>query len=141
MKKNSTKKAFTIIELMVVITIIGILASLVAPKFMKQLESAKVKTTKAQMEMFSTSLDSFNIDIGRYPTESEGLKVLWIKSKDIKGYDGPYLPKPAENDAWGNPYVYTQSSDNDHGFNILSYGKDGKEGGSGKSQDILLWEN
>jgi len=140
MKKNSTKKAFTIIELMVVITIIGILASLVAPKFMKQLEGAKVKTTKAQMEMFSTSLDSFNIDVGRYPTESEGLKVLWTKNKDIKGYDGLYLPKPAEKDAWGNPYIYTQTSD-DHGFNILSYGKDGKEGGSGKSQDILLWEN
>jgi general secretion pathway protein G len=140
MRINNSKKAFTIIELMVVITIIGILASLVAPKFMKQLEGAKVKTTKAQMEMFSTSLDSFNIDVGRYPTETEGLKVLWLKSKDIKGYDGPYLPKAVDKDAWGNPYVYTQTS-NEHGFNILSYGKDGKEGGTGKSEDILLWEN
>lgn len=141
MKKNSSKKAFTIIELMVVITIIGILASLVAPKFMGKLETAKVKTTKSQLEMLSTALDSFNLDTGRYPTESEGLKVLWTKSKDIKGYDGPYLPKPVEADAWGNPYVYKTTSSGDHPFNIISYGKDGKEGGEGKDADISLWDN
>jgi len=140
MRKNSSKKAFTIIELMVVITIIGILASLVAPKFMGKLETAKVKTTKSQLEMFSTALDSFNLDTGRYPKESEGLKVLWIKNKDIKGYDGPYLPKPVEADAWGNPYVYKTTS-GDHAFNIISYGKDGKEGGDGKNADISLWDD
>jgi len=139
MRKNSSKKAFTIIELMVVITIIGILASLVAPKFMGKLEGAKVKTTKAQLEMFSTALDSFNLDVGRYPTQSEGLKVLWTKSKDIRGYDGPYLPKPVEADAWGNPYIYKTGS-GDHPYNIISYGKDGKEGGEGKDADISLWE-
>lgn len=132
------KKGFTIIELMVVITIIGILASLVAPKFMGKLESAKVKTTKAQLEMLSTALDSFNLDTGRYPNDSEGLKVLWIKTKDIRGYDGPYLPKPVEQDAWGNPYVYKQTS-NDHGYDIVSYGKDGKEGGTDLAEDIALW--
>ena len=134
------KKAFTIIELMVVITIIGILASLVAPRFMGKLESAKIKTTKAQLEMFSTALDSFNLDVGRYPTDSEGLKVLWTKSKDIKGYDGPYLPKPVESDAWGNSYIYKLNS-NDHPYNIISYGKDGKEGGEGKDADISLWDS
>jgi general secretion pathway protein G len=140
MKRNSTKKAFTIIELMVVITIIGILASLVAPKFMGKLETAKVKTTKAQLEMFSTALDSFNLDVGRYPTESEGLKVLWTKTKDIQGYDGPYLPKPVDADAWGNPYVYKVTSD-DHAFDIISYGKDAKEGGEGKNADLSLWDS
>ena len=138
MKRNSFKKAFTIIELMVVITIIGILASLVAPKFMGKLEGAKVKTSKAQLAMLSTALDSFNLDIGRYPTESEGLKVLWIK-KDIRGYDGPYLPKPVEGDAWGNPYVYKVTSD-DHAYDVLSYGKDGKEGGDDKNADISVWD-
>lgn len=137
--KNSSKKAFTIIELMVVITIIGILASLIAPKFMGKLELAKRKTTKAQLEMFSTALDSFNLDVGRYPTDSEGLKVLWIKAKDIRGYDGPYLPKPAELDAWGNPYVYKRTSD-DHAYDIISYGKDGKEGGEEKDADISVWD-
>ena len=138
--KNNFKKAFTIIELMVVITIIGILASLVAPKFMGKLETTKVKTTKAQIEMLSTSLDSFNLDTGRYPTESEGLKVLWTKTKDIRGYDGPYLPKAVKADAWGNPYMYVTTSD-DHAFDIISYGKDGKEGGEGKNSDISLWED
>jgi len=106
MKKNNFKKAFTIIELMVVITIIGILASL---------------------------------DTGRYPTESEGLKVLWTR-KDIRGYDGPYLAKPVESDAWGNPYVYKVTSD-DHAYDISSYGKDGKEGGDGKNADISVWDH
>jgi len=139
MQNNNSKKAFTIIELMVVITIIGILASLVAPKFMGKLETAKVKTTKAQLEMLSTALDSFNLDVGRYPTESEGLKVLWTETKDIKGYDGPYLPKPVEADAWGNPYIYKTQADG-HPYNIISYGKDGKEGGEGKDADISVWD-
>jgi general secretion pathway protein G len=140
MKKNNSKQAFTIIELMVVITIIGILASLVAPKFIGKLETAKVKTTKAQLEMFSTALDSFNLDTGRYPSDSEGLAVLWTKRKDIRGYDGPYLPKPVTSDAWGNPYIYKKTSD-EHGFDILSYAKDGKEGGDEKNTDISIWEN
>jgi len=139
MKRNSTKKAFTIIELMVTITIMAILATLVAPKFMNNLESAKVKTTKSQLEMFSTALDSFNLDTGRYPTTSEGLKVLWTKSRDIKGYDGPYMDKPADIDAWGNPYIYKKTSD-DHGYNIISYGKDGKEGGDDRNKDLSSWE-
>ena len=139
MKKNSIKKAFTIIELMVVITIIGILASLVAPKFMGKLETAKVKATKAQLEMFSTALDSFNLDIGRYPTDSEGLDVLWTKTKDIRGYDGPYLPKPVAEDAWGNLYVYKTTSD-DHGYDLISYGKDGKEGGEETAKDLSIWD-
>ena len=140
MKKNSIKKAFTIIELMVVITIIAILASLVAPKFMGKLESAKVDTTKAQIKMFSTALDSFNLDVGRYPSDSEGLKVLWTKSKDIRGYDGLYLDKAVDLDAWGTPYVYKTTS-GDHGFDIISYGKDKKEGGKDKNADISLWDN
>jgi len=137
--RRNMKKAFTIIELMVVITIIGILASLVAPKFMGKLETSKIKTTRAQLAMFSTALDSFNLDVGRYPTDSEGLKVLWIKSRDIRGYDGPYLPKAVMADAWGNPYIYKKTSD-DHGYDIVSYGKDGKEGGEEKDADISLWD-
>jgi len=135
----NSKKGFTIIELMVVITIIGILASLVAPKFMGKLETAKVKTTKAQLEMFSTALDSFNLDVGRYPTEEEGLKVLWVKNNNIKGYDGPYLPKPVEADAWGNPYHY-KTGINDHPYDIVSYGKDGKSGGEDNAKDLSIWD-
>jgi len=140
MKNNSIKKGFTIIELMVVITIIGILASLVAPRFMNNLEGAKVKATQAQLSSFSTALDSFNLDTGRYPSKSEGLAVLWTKSKDIKGYDGPYLPKSKPDDEWGNPYIYKTTSD-DHGYDIISYGKDGQEGGDGKDADISIWDN
>jgi len=139
MKKNSIKKAFTLIELMVVITIIGLLASVIGPRLMGNVDKTKIKTTRSQLDNFATSLDMFNLDTGRYPTENEGLKVLWVKSKSIRGYDGPYMEKPVEVDAWGNAYVYKRTS-GDHDFNIISYGKDGKEGGKDRDSDISLWD-
>ena len=77
MKKRLNRKGFTLIELLVVMIIIGLLASLVAPKLFNKLESSKRKTAKAQIQMIETALDAFRLDVGRYPTTQEGLKVLW----------------------------------------------------------------
>jgi len=131
------RKAFTLIELLVVIVIIGLLASLVAPKFFSKLDDAKFKTAKAQLEMLSTALDAFRLDTGRYPTDQEGLAVLWAKKNDsIKGFSGPYLPKPVKQDPWGNPYVYKHESKNGNPYELYSLGPDGREGG----EDISVWE-
>ncbi len=137
--KKGNNKGFTLIELLVVMIIIGLLASLVAPKLFNKLESSKRKTAKAQIQMIETALDAFRLDVGRYPTTQEGLKVLWKNPGNIKKWDGPYLPKPVKEDPWGNPYVY--KSPGEHGpYDLYSLGADGKPGGTGDNADITSWQ-
>jgi general secretion pathway protein G len=133
-----SKKGFTLVELLVVIIIIGLLASIVAPKFFGKLDNAKVKTVEAQLDLISTALDTFKLDTGRYPTTDEGLESLW-KNKNIKNWGGKYLPKPLKNDPWGNPYYYKQPGQNGNEYDLMSLGADGKKGGSGKDKDISFW--
>jgi general secretion pathway protein G len=132
-------KGFTLIELLVVMIIIGLLAALVGPRFIRQEEKAKVKAAKAQIELLSTALDTFRLDVGRYPTSQEGLEALRTQPGGVERWDGPYLKKEVPADPWGKPYVY--KSPGDHGpFDILSYGADGTAGGDGDNRDITSWE-
>ena len=132
-------KGFTLIELLVVMIIIGLLAALVGPRFIRQEEKAKVKAAKAQIELLSTALDTFRLDVGRYPTSQEGLEALRTQPGGVERWDGPYLKKEVPTDPWGKPYVY--KSPGDHGpFDILSYGADGTAGGDGNNRDITSWE-
>jgi len=130
---------FTLIELIVVVMIIGLLAGLVVPQFMKQSERAEAKTAKAQIELFGTALDTFRLDVGRYPTSQEGLAALMQKPGGADRWDGPYLKKDLPPDPWGKPYIY--KSPGDHGvYDIISYGADGAPGGDGNNRDITSWE-
>lgn len=138
MGKIRNIKGFTLIEILVVIAMIALLASLVAPKLFNKLGSAKIKTAKVQIQMVETALDAFRLDFGRYPTETEGISILWIKPQNQILWDGPYLPKPLKLDPWGNPYVY-KSPAGDHPFDFISYGADGRQGGDGDKQDISVW--
>jgi general secretion pathway protein G len=132
-------RGFTLIELLVVIVIIGLLASLVAPKLFGKLEDAKVKTAKAQIAMISTALDAFKLDVGRYPTSQEGLKVLWENPGNIPNWHGKYLPKPITKDPWGHPYYYKSPGENGEPYDLKSFGADGKPGGEGENKDISVW--
>lgn len=126
------RKGFTLIELLIVIVILGLLASLVAPKMFGKEESSKVAITVAQMKMLETSLDTFRLDVGMYP---DNLNEL-LKS-DKKRWDGPYLPKEVPLDPWGNPYMYTKPGADGKPFSLMSYGADGKPDGDGTAADIL----
>jgi len=139
-RQNNKRSAFTLVELLVVIVIIALLSSLVAPKFFGKLDDAKVKTAYTQMQMLSTALDAFRLDVGRYPTSSEGLEILWVKDSDLKNWNGAYLPKKVEEDSWGNPYTYKYPGSNKNDYDLFSYGADGKEGGNDDSADISVWE-
>jgi general secretion pathway protein G len=137
MKKN--QKGFTLIELLVVMIIIGLLAALVGPRFIRQEEKAKVRAAKAQIELLGTALDTFRLDVGRYPTSQEGLEALLRQPGGLERWDGPYLKKELPADPWGTAYVYR--SPGQHGpYDILSYGADKAQGGEGDNRDIASWE-
>jgi general secretion pathway protein G len=133
------QQGFTLIELLVVMIIIGLLAALVGPRFIRQEERAKARAAKAQIELLSTALDTFRLDVGRYPTAQEGLDALVRQPGGIERWDGPYLKKALPPDPWGSPYAYR--SPGEHGpFDIICYGADKAPGGEGDNRDITSWE-
>lgn len=128
---------FTLIELLVVVIILGLLAALVGPRLFGRVGRSKQAAARVQVELFGTALDQFKLDIGRYPTTSEGLEALQ-QNPNLQGWDGPYLKKAIPPDPWGNSYQY--QSPGQHGeYDLWSYGSDGAPGGEGEAQDILSW--
>ncbi|MDS4027756.1 MAG: type II secretion system major pseudopilin GspG [Candidatus Contendobacter sp.] len=141
MKRNNPHRArgFTLIELLVVLVILGLLAGLVGPQVMKYLGGANTKAAKLQIEDFSTALDAFRLDMGRYPTSAEGLAALVVQPSGATRWNGPYLRKNViPKDPWGNEYQYR--SPGQHGaFDLYSLGADNAEGGDGENQDVVSW--
>ena len=129
---------FTLLELLVVMVIIGLLVGYVGPRYFAQIGKSEVKATRAQIDAFEKALDQYRLDTGRYPTTEQGLNVLNVRPENEAKWSGPYLRKAVPVDPWGNPYVYR--SPGEHGeFDLLSYGKDGKIGGTGEDADITNW--
>jgi general secretion pathway protein G len=130
---------FTLVEILVVITIIGLIMALVGPRVLNYLAESKVKAARIQVESFASSLDLFYLDAGRYPTTSEGLAALAARPGGVDTWNGPYLRTGAvPNDPWGHPYIYR--SPGEHGpYDIVSYGADGQQGGTGTAADIESW--
>lgn len=134
------EKGFTLIELLVVMVIIGLLAAIVLPNYIGKADQAKVRAAQAQIQSLSTALDSFRLDVGRYPTTEEGLDALRRKPGSADRWDGPYLQKDIPADPWNHPYLYKAPGDHG-GFDLLSYGADGTPGGDGYNKDITSWES
>ena len=137
---KSTDKGFTLLELLVVLVILGLLASLVGPQVIKQIGGSKVKTAALQIEEFGTALDLFSLEVGRYPKTEEGLQALIEKPSAARFWNGPYLKKKViRQDPWGNEYIYR--SPGEHGaYDLVSLGADSSEGGEGENADVLSWE-
>jgi len=133
------ESGFTLVEILVVITIIGLIMGLVGPRVLNYLTESKAKAAKIQIESFASALDLFYLDTGRYPTSSEGLGALVQRPGAIPAWNGPYVKGGTiPNDPWGNPYVYR--SPGQHGsYDLISYGSDGQEGGTGAAADITSW--
>ncbi len=131
-------RGFTLLELLVVMVIIGLLASYVGPKYFSQIGKSEVKAARAQIDSLGKALDQFRLDTGRYPTTEEGLASLNTRPANLSKWEGPYLTKALPLDPWGNAYVYKFPGT--HGdYDLISYGKDGQPGGEGEAADIGNW--
>jgi general secretion pathway protein G len=136
---NYGERGFTLVEILVVITIIGLIMGLVGPRVLNYLTESKAKAAKIQIESFASALDLYFLDNGRYPSSSEGLGALVQRPGSTMSWNGPYLKGAiVPNDPWGNAYLYRAPGQ--HGtYDIMSYGADGQEGGTGSGTDIVSW--
>ena len=135
--EQSDDAGFTLLELLVVLVIIGLISGLVGPQVMKLLGKAKSDVAKVQMDNITSSLNLFNLDVGRYPTNNEGLSALIKKPTDMPQWSGPYLTNDViPNDPWNRPYVYIQPGTNGKPYQLKSLGADGAIGGQAEDADI-----
>jgi general secretion pathway protein G len=137
--RRLAQQGFTLVEMLVVISIIGLIMALVGPRVLNFLAESKVKAAKIQIESLTSALDLYALDTGQYPSNSDGLGALMQRPGGVTSWGGPYLKgNVVPKDPWGRPYVYR--SPGQHGaYDILSYGADGQEGGTGAAADITSW--
>lgn len=129
------QRGFTLLELLVVLVILGLLASYVGPRYFGQIGRSEVQVAKTQMDAFAKALDQYRIDVGAYPTTSQGLKALMQNPGNLDRWHGPYLKNAPPPDPWGRPYGY-RSPGTASDYELLSLGKDGRPGGQEEDADL-----
>ena len=140
--KTPSQRGITLIEMLVVVTIIALFAALVGPKLFSNVDKAKRTQVRAQINSFMTALGSYKLDTGNFPTtEMGGLNALRVKPDGVDQWAGPYLPQDAPEDPWGHPYLYKFPGDHGDEPDLVSLGADGQPGGEGNNADIVSWSN
>jgi len=140
-KRHNPSYGFTLIELMVVIVILGLLATIIMPKILDRPEQARRLKAKVQIRNFQSALALFKTDTGRFPTTPQGLEAL-INDPGLRGWkQGGYIEGgKVPLDPWGSPYIYLCPGIHSDDYDLESYGKDGEDGGSGDDADIESWD-
>lgn len=134
-------RGVTLIELMVVVTIIALFGALVLPRLWNRVSRAKQTAAREQINGFITALGMYKLDTGRFPTTEQGLQALRVRPQGADRWDGPYLPQDIPNDPWGKAYLYKFPGEHGDEPDIVSYGADGQEGGTGEDADVLSWRS
>jgi general secretion pathway protein G len=137
-ERYAAQQGFTLVEMLVVITIIGLIMGLIGPRVLNYLSESKVKAARIQLQSFASALDLYYLDAGRFPSSAEGLAALVQRTPGVAAWNGPYLKGGnVPSDPWSHNYIYRAPGE--HGpYDIVSYGSDGQEGGSGVAADISL---
>jgi general secretion pathway protein G len=138
---RSRQAGITLIEMLVVVTIIALFAALVAPRMLSRTDAARVTAARAQINSFMTALGAYKLDTGTYPTTEMGLNALRIRPQNAHRWQGPYLPQEIPMDPWGRPYLYKFPSSQGDEPEIISLGADGQEGGDGYNGDVVSWKS
>jgi len=129
-------EAFTLVEMMAVVVIIGILAAFIAPKFFSQVDTAKVTAAKTDIKKIEQAIQLYRMETGQMP---EKIRDLVREPEEIRGWNGPYLDKELK-DPWGNKYEFTVPGNDGRDYEIICYGQDGREGGEKAAKDIKSWD-
>jgi general secretion pathway protein G len=137
-RRRRREAGITLIELLVVMVIIALFATIVGTRVGRSVDRAKQVAAKSQISEYESALDQYKLDVGRYPSNEEGLQALRNRPGDAPNWDGPYLKKEVANDPWGRAYVYRFPGTHAD-FDLLSLGADGQEGGEGDNADIVNW--
>jgi general secretion pathway protein G len=140
-QQNRRRAGVTLIEMMVVVTIIALFAALVLPKYLGQADKGRKTAARAQINAYLTALGSYKLDTGIYPTTEQGLQALRAKPDGVENWQGPYTDKEISNDPWQHPYIYRFPGEHGDDPDITSYGADGQPGGDGINADIVSWKN
>ena len=131
---------FTLVEILVVMVILGMLFGLVGPRVIDYLSRAKSGVARMQLENLATALDLYRLDVGRYPSQEEGLEALVASPAGVNRWNGPYLKDRAlPLDPWDRDYIYAIPGNHDGTFDLSSLGSDGAEGGDEEAADITNW--
>ena len=131
---------YTLLELLVVLVIVGLLATFAGPRYFAQIERSKRQIVRAQIEAMDKGLVQYRIDTGHYPPPELGLVTLFAPPPNEANWQGPYLKKFLPTDAWEHPYVYKLPGRDDREYEIISYGSDGVPEGKGEAADITNWQ-
>jgi general secretion pathway protein G len=140
-QRRTGQAGITLIEMLVVMTIIALFVALVAPNVLKHSDTARITATRAQIHNFQTALGAYKLDTGTFPTSEQGLQALRVKPNELNQWAGPYMPQDIPKDPWGHDYVYKYPGDHGDEPDIVSYGADGQAGGDGLNADIVSWKN
>ena len=134
------ERGFTLVELLVVIIVLGLLVGLVGPRLFGRVGQSKVATARAQIELFGAALDQYRLDVGAYPSTSDGLEALVRNPGSRPKWNGPYLKKGVPKDPWGNPYKFRCCPGQHGDYDLWSEGGDAAPGGEGENADVTSWD-
>lgn len=138
--RRNSRAGVTLIEMLVVVTIIGLFIALVGPKLWSNVDRAKITKARAEIEGLQNALGTFKLDNGNFPTTEQGMQALRVKPADAVQWGGPYTDKEIPKDPWGHDYIYKFPGEHSDLPDIVSYGADGQPGGDGINADIVSWK-